>query len=1203
MDAPLPLARFGRFTVEAELGRGGFGVVYQVTDAERREEVALKLLHRVSPAAVLRFKNEFRALADVTHPNLLALHELTVDGETCFFTMELVDGVDLVAWARGGGARAETARAETQDAPRTTADLEGAHDVCGARRETPSAEPGDDLRIRTAMAGVARAVAALHGRGMLHRDLKPSNCLVRADGSAVVLDYGLVSTIGRETVTFEGTPAYAAPEQFGGGTVGEAADWYAFGVMLFEALTGRLPFSGGRDQQAADKRRRRATPVRELRPDAPLDLATLADELLSTDPALRPGSSAVLACLETSVEGNAGAAPFVGRQGELGALEELASRARVGASEAALLSGRSGIGKTRIATEFLARREARGDLVLRSRCHPRESVSYNAFDGIVDDLARTLATDASPPPAEDLIHAALMFPVLRAKSDDAAPFGDPRERRAVAVRALRRLFEHVARRGLLLLWVDDHQWADRDSVELLEELWSEPPRGVMMLLTQRTAGAAAEARPPWITRALEVGPLSSGDAQALYLAVDAERVGSSPPTNGLEELLRESAGHPLMLLELARFRREDDALQFDLDDALARRVAALPEDARRLMEVLAVSAPGLREDVLFDAGDVAPRKRTETLRSLRSAWLVRVVARESSFMRVDTFHDKIRETAIASLSEDREREIHARLLDALARAGEDEPERIVAHVAGAGDSARAMRMARTAAERAFGSLAFDRAASLYRFARAHDASVELARKLAEALACAHRGREAAEVYLEIADTDASGRTDALRRAAELLLTNGQLTRAEGVLRDLLAEMRLAMPSSTAGAVADLVGQRLLLTVERKLPWTRTKIEPQALAVMRSIALGFGMIDNLRAASYQTRWLRGALASGEDRLVGQAMALEGIFRGSLGHASRPEGYALIERAEELASRTEDPELQCWAQAARATVDALGSPSSANIRALELAVDGFRSRTLGNGWAITSLTLVRALSVRIRGDFQGVRKLVSVALADAKNRGDLYLETTLRRGATFLHLADDEPDAVHQALHDTDWKSPYRGFHLQHWVGLDAASEADLYAGEGHRTLERRAAEWRGLERSLVQRQQRVRILSKSLRARLLLAGARAGQDVRASLAACRKLADALEGEMLPYAVIRGKLVRAGVHALMHDDERANALLRDVMDEAAREGLEFLREVAASRLGRRLGGDEGRALGEGAARWFSRQRVRNPERILEVEAPFA
>ena len=137
------------------IGEGGMGVVYEAFDAQRRGSVALKTLSRLDAGSVYRLKNEFRALADVSHPNLCRLHELFSEGGQWFFTMELVEGERFDRWVRPG-----------------------------RRRST-------EARLRAALPQLCAAIAAIHAAGKLHRDLKPSNVLVTHEGRVVVLDFGL----------------------------------------------------------------------------------------------------------------------------------------------------------------------------------------------------------------------------------------------------------------------------------------------------------------------------------------------------------------------------------------------------------------------------------------------------------------------------------------------------------------------------------------------------------------------------------------------------------------------------------------------------------------------------------------------------------------------------------------------------------------------------------------------------------------------------------------------------------------------------------------------------------------------------------------------------------------------------------------------------------------------------------------------------
>ena len=202
-----------RFEVRRQLGAGGMGVVYEAYDHELQEAVALKVLRDPDCIWLARFKHEFRSLHDVTHRNLVTFGEF-FDGPTePFFSMELIDGVDLLAHVRG-----------------------------------PAAGRCDLARLRAALLQLATGLAALHDVGKVHRDVKPSNILVTADGRVVLVDFGLVAELdaARQSLGggIVGTVEYMAPEQALSGEVSPAADWYGLGVVLFEALTGALPYAG-----------------------------------------------------------------------------------------------------------------------------------------------------------------------------------------------------------------------------------------------------------------------------------------------------------------------------------------------------------------------------------------------------------------------------------------------------------------------------------------------------------------------------------------------------------------------------------------------------------------------------------------------------------------------------------------------------------------------------------------------------------------------------------------------------------------------------------------------------------------------------------------------------------------------------------------------------------------------------------------------
>ena len=191
-----------RYEVRRRIGRGGMGVVYDAYDRKLAQRVALKTVRRTDERAMSDFKREFRAASQLSHPNLAALYELFVENDVWFFTMELVDGVDLLSYVRALG------------------------------------DKFDDRRLRHGMAQLALAVQELHAHGLMHQDIKPSNVLVDRNGRVVVLDFGLAHYAGVDIdewgrhISDWGTPAYLAPERRHGDPVAPASDWFSVGCIL-----------------------------------------------------------------------------------------------------------------------------------------------------------------------------------------------------------------------------------------------------------------------------------------------------------------------------------------------------------------------------------------------------------------------------------------------------------------------------------------------------------------------------------------------------------------------------------------------------------------------------------------------------------------------------------------------------------------------------------------------------------------------------------------------------------------------------------------------------------------------------------------------------------------------------------------------------------------------------------------------------------
>jgi len=1250
-----------RFLVQGRLGAGGYGVVYRALDRERNLLVALKTLRNVAAKALVRFKQEFRALADVSHPNLVTLYELSSHEHQWFFTMELVDGVNFLWYVRGETDPAESGPTSGLSSPTTSglqAFFDHGRDDRGAGKVP--AEGGLNLdRLRHALPQLTDGVLALHQAGKLHRDIKPSNVLVTREGRVVLLDFGLVAEIApaqTHTLDAVGTPAYMSPEQIAGLPLTQASDWYNVGSMLYQALTGRLPFAGSVLEVMQRKQESEPVPPSELSPGIPPDLDELCRALLRRDPAQRPSGADVARALKGVVGRGPAEAPappvpagspvFVGRERHLEALRDAFRTLKAGRALTVAVHGGSGMGKTALVRRFLEELKSQDPqaVVLAGRCYERESVPYKALDALVDALSRYLrrlpSAQAEAFLPHDILALARVFPVLR--QVDAVTrarravleIPDSLEVRRRAFAALRELFVRLADRRALVLFIDDLQWGDIDSAALLEDLLR-PPEPPVLLLIGCYRTEEAETSPLLKTilpkrlavdsslerRDIVVGELSASEGQELALALAVAGDEPRGTTVRTEAIARESGGNPYFIEELVRFSQAEaepaSGGLFDVtfDHVLETRVSRLPGKARRLLDVVAVAGVPIEVGVAYRAADLE-KEGESVLAVLRAAHFVRTrtgLGRNE----IETYHDRIRDAVAAHLTPAALKECHHRLASALLASGRGDPETLARHYIGAGDAESAAEYATAAAVKASEALAFDRAAGLYRFAlnlrggtAAHRASLEV--QLGDALANAGRGAEAAQAYLGAAkEAGPALAIDLHRRAAQQFFISGHIEDGGRVLNTVLAKLGMKLPETPRMALFSLLLRRAQIRLRglRFKEHDETEISAQDLLRIDtcwSVGVGMGMVDMVRGADFQARHLVLALRAGEPYRVARAVAMEGAYVAMGGNRSRARAGRLLQASQALAERVNHPYAIGLATMAAGNAAWLDGRWQEARSGCERAEEILRERCTGVDWEILTAQLFGLASMFFLGEVAALSQRLPALLEEAEARGSLLRATLLRIGfcSHVAWLAADDPSRAREELETglAGWRRTSFDY-LRLWV-RGAHTDIALYSGETPVAPEPVGESSRAFARTLDRFVQAGFIRGLDSRARRRLAtAAQTGNGVERDelLRGAEGHARTILRERTQWGEPLAFLLRAGAAATRGEAEPALRFLQSAEAGFGAAAMALHAAAARRRRGELMGGDAGRGLVGSADAWMAGEGIRNPERMTAMLAP--
>ena len=1199
-----------RFTLGRRLGSGAFGEVYEATDNLRNMAVAIKILRQTDLDRLRRFRQEFRRLAGVSHPNLVKLFQLFYE-EQWFFTMELIEGTDFLRFVR----------------PET-------------------ASP--DLRVLSrALLQLAEGIEALHRRDLLHRDIKPSNVLVTSQGRVALLDFGLVKDLGDQSTqqTIAGTPDFMAPEQFTHAPITEAADWYAFGVMMYQAITGHLPFRGTLPEIIAKKSAVSPELPAKIQASIPDLLAALCHRLLSTDPHQRPKAEEIYRVL----------APFAEREAAVPEKKHVPSRSIVGRSKhfrrlhcaledigkkgsmvAATLSGKSGMGKTTLAQAFCRQvREADSSAVILSgACYENELVPFKAIDGLIEGLNSYLRELPSAVCEAILpydfrcltkLFPALAFQLSVPVSVRHVDILDSQEIRKRAFSALMDLLARLAERKPVILFLDDLQWGDSDSAAFFRELFRAPtPPRLMFLGAFRTEDGEHSsflqayrehllAAGPGVTR-LEMDIQELSQAETLELTLQLQQSDEGRITAKQLQLILEDCGGCPLLIEFFASHAEHG---LSLRDLVELRLNTFGGESKQLFHLIAVAGQPIAEKLLFSCIKLSQEEFHQGISALLEERLIRI--HESAGIRMmDVYHARIRDAILAAMDPPLKKSLHLLLAESSADSSESDPAFLSVHFLSAGNQQRFTEQGVLAAERAFAALAFSRAVELYRQLIAHgypgvEGFFPWRARLAQALINADLVIDGAETYAQCAqEAPPDAAAEMKRLAAQHYIRGGRLREGLTILRSLAQSVGLRLPEKPWLIWTEVAIIRIYVVLRG---YNFREVEPAAVRAIQRTRLevywtlaGGYMAGMLAATLWNAKHLVLALSVGDPHHLALALAFEAAFSAFRGEGGYQKGLRFLRTASEIAIRHNDHHAMGMIR----TVEAVTALVTGRWKqALERAEEGdriLREKCQGVAWELVTVRVFLLGAMGWLGDWKILASRFDSFRKDAEDRGNSYASTQLVL-STFSAcgaLCANQPEQAEQALRDAQNRWHKMDFDVPTFWGYFGMIYIMLYRGardEAWVYLESIwPSMWRALHTNIAC--QIMVIAALHLRASCALVRLSPGSppDLRSEM--CRLAAscvvkirsmDTSWGEGMASLADSGRLMHSG------DYKEGMKALQQADTQFGLAGMEMY--VAATRYirGTLLRGEEGERLAADGERLLRDQGVQEPAFIARMLAP--